>query len=860
MDQPLSHRENTGVRRDIVCYSNAGIWSHITFRWLNPLFEKGQREKKLKLSHIPLVPELETTEKAFSKLQESMQILVITSLPRAIAHATWKPLAINAAIAGIYAVSSYMGPFLITHSVNSLSVNNDDASSYNHGLIIAFIFFIAKNMESVSQRQWYFGAQRVSVRIRAALMVLIYKKSSSIKLSQSGPINWRIVSLINADIEKIGELCLQVHQVWLLTVQVFLALIILYRSLGAAPSMVALFTTVLVMVCNTPLANRQKRYHSKIMEAMDSRIKATSETFKNMRVLKLHSWESSFLKKLLGLRRTQFAVAFLFWASPVFVSAATLGVCIALAKTPLTSGTIFPALATFWVLQEPIYNLPEFISMIAQTKVSLDRIREFIQEEDLEMPVNNANNSLKIMKGYKVAICGSVGSGKSSLLCSILGEIPRISGWGIQVYGSKAYVPQSAWIQTGTNVLFGSKMDEELYESVLRACVVNKDVSNWVNGDLILVGERGMKLSGGQKPRIQPARAIYSNSDVYFLDDPFSAVDALTGAHLFQLEFLHAADLVLVMRDIRIVQSGKYGELMEDPQGELVRMMSSHENSLKQVNPVHQIQNHAHMPNQRNGIRERQANSPESLKRTNDHEETQTRRVNWLVYSKFITSAYKGALMPVILSCQVIFQGLQMESNCWITWAVEEPGRVSNGKMLGIFVSLSAGGSIFMLGRTVLLSSIALKTAQNLFVGMITSIFRAPMLFFDLTPSSQILNRSLTDQRIVDTNIPYRLAGLAFALIQLFCIIILMCMVSWQLPFLFLLISVWYQRNSLDGWHALIRCFNWEDDFLTKSLGLIDDYSRIVFHNSATMEWLSVRINFLFNLIFFVVLAILVTL
>lgn len=287
-----------------------------------------------------------------------------------------------------------------------------------------------------------------------------------------------------------------------------------------------------------------------------------------MRVLKLHSWESSFLKKLLGLRHTQSAVAFHFWASPVFVSAATFGVCIAVAKTPLTLGTIFPALATFWVLQEPIYNLPEFISMIAQTKVLLDRIREFIQEKDLEMPVNNANNTvsslnfvieiekgeyswetnskkptvrisneLKIMKGYNVAICGSVGSGKSSLLCNILGEIPRISGWGIQVYGSKAYVSQSAWIQTGTvrdNVLLGNKMDEELYESVLCACTLNKDVSNWVNGDLILVRERGTKLSGGQKSGIQPARAIYSDSDVYFLDDPFNVVDALAGAHLFQ--------------------------------------------------------------------------------------------------------------------------------------------------------------------------------------------------------------------------------------------------------------------------------------------------------------------------------------
>ncbi|CAL5338295.1 unnamed protein product [Camellia sinensis] len=583
MDQPLLHRENTGVRRDIVCYSNAGIWSHITFRWLNPLFEKGQREKKLELSHIPLVPELETAEKAFSKLQESMQSLEITSLPRAIAHAIWKPLAINAAFVGIYAVSSYMGPFLITHYVNSLFVNNDDASSYNHGLIIAFIFFISKNMESVSQRQWYFGAQRVSVRIRAALMVLIYKKSLSIKLSQSGPINWRIVNLINVDIEKIGELCLQVHQVWLLTVQVFLALIILYRSLGAAPSMVALFTTVLVMVCNTPLANRQNRYHSKITDVKDSRIKATSETFKSMRVWKLHSWESSFLKKLLGLRHTQSAVAFLFWASLVFVSAATFGVCIALAKTPWTLGTIFPALATFWVLQEPIYNLPEFISMIAQTKVLLDRTREFIQEKDLEMPVNNANNTVS---SFNFVIVIEIEKGEYSWETNSK-KPTGLLDWVNQAYSAIYWVRFPGFLAGGFKFMDPKHMFRrvcgfKLEQSETMCCLATKWMRNCT------------KLSGGQKSGIQPARAIYSDSDVYFLDDPFNVVDALAGAHLFQtvvyvihqLEFLYAADLVLVMRDGRIVQFGKYGELMEDPQGVLVRMMTSHKNSLKQGNPM----------------------------------------------------------------------------------------------------------------------------------------------------------------------------------------------------------------------------------------------------------------------------------
>ncbi|KAM7488728.1 hypothetical protein LguiB_026212 [Lonicera macranthoides] len=252
----------------------------------------------------------------------------------------------------------------------------------------------------------------------------------------------------------------------------------------------------------------QERLHSKIMEAKDSRIKATSETLKSMRVLKLHSWESTFLKKLLKLRETE--------------------------------------------------------------------------------------------------------RSKSSLLFSVLGEIPKISDASIMVYGSKSYVPQSAWIQTGTvreNVLFGREMNKALYEDVVEGCSLIRDIEMWADGDSMVVGERGMNLSGGQKQRIQLARAIYNDSDVYLLDDPFSAVDAHTGAHMFkastilslfsyfvsssndkclmqllcgktvvyathQLEFLDASDLVL---------SGKYQELIADPEGELLKQMTAHSKSLNQV-------------------------------------------------------------------------------------------------------------------------------------------------------------------------------------------------------------------------------------------------------------------------------------
>lgn len=956
LKHPLLEKEDENPCPDgdgAAAYSNAGIWSKATFQWLNPLFKTG-RTKKIELSHIPSISESEKAENASMLLEESLQKQKFEdpSLPKAILRAIWNSLAINAVFAGLNTAASYTGPFLITHFVNYLLEKHDD-SSIRYGLILAFIFFFAKTMESLTQRQWYFGAHQIGVRVRAALTVLIYKKSISIKFS--GPSNGKIVNLINVDVERIGDCCWYIHGFWLLPLQVFLALVILYWNLGAAPSAAALLATVMVMVCNTPLANMQESLHSKIMEAKDSRIKVTSETLKSMRVLKLHSWEPTFLKKILVLRKNErswlkrylytcSAVAFLFWASPTLVSVVTFSVCIAL-NIPLTAGKVLSALATFRILQEPIYNLPEFISMVAQTKVSLDRIFEFIREDCKNQPTtnqpSNATNvvieiekgdytwetgeqisrkptikitdKLKLMKGWKVAVCGSVGSGKSSLLCSMLGEIPKISGPGFKVHGSKAFVPQSAWIQTGTireNILFGKKMDKDYYEHVLEACALDRDIKMWAGGDLTVVGERGINLSGGQKQRIQLARAVYSDSDVYLLDDPFSAVDAHTGTHLFkkcllqllsqktvvyathQLEFLEAADLVLVMKDGRIAQSGRYQDLIVDLSGELISQMAAHRKSLTHVNTCKQEDSSTRRPSRKNQIEVvedwfREPLADNSPLEKSHKEESETGRVKWSVYSTFVTSAYKGALVPVILLCQVLFQGLQMGSNYWLAWATEKEGRVTNKKLIGIFVLLSGGSSIFILGRAVFLATIAIETAQRLFHGMITSIFRAPISFFDSTPSSRILNRSSTDQSTVDTDIPYRLAGLAFALIQLLSIIVLMSQVAWQVFLLFVIvlgISIWYQAyyittarelarmvgirkgpvlhhfsESISG-AATIRCFNQEDRFVMKSMSLVDDFSRVAFHNSATMEWLSVRINFLFNLVFFLVLTILVTL
>ena len=116
----------------------------------------------------------------------------------------------------------------------------------------------------------------------------------------------------------------------------------------------------------------------------------------------------------------------------------------------------------------------------------------------------------------------------------------------VDVYGSIAYVSQTAWIQTGTireNILFGSGMDDLRYQDTLQRCALFKDIELLPHGDMTEIGERGVNLSGGQKQRIQLARALYQDADIYLLDDPFSAVDAHTATSLFNVTFPNHAIL-----------------------------------------------------------------------------------------------------------------------------------------------------------------------------------------------------------------------------------------------------------------------------------------------------------------------------
>ncbi|XP_022974963.1 putative ABC transporter C family member 15 [Cucurbita maxima] len=942
-------------------YGRASLLELLTFSWLNPLFSVGYK-RPLKQEDIPDVCTIDSAKFLSHSFDETLDSLrkknnnTNPSIYETIYLFGRKKAAINALFAVLGAAISYVGPYLIDDLVKFLTHKKMRSSSSGYFLALAFIS--AKVIESIVQRQWVFGARQLGLRLRAALISHIYQKG--LRLSSRSRQNCTIGEIMNymsVDIQRIADFCWFLNILWMLPVQISLAMYILQINLGLG-SLAALAATLGVMSCNIPITRIQKNYQTKIMEAKDNRMKTTSEILRNMKTLKLQAWDTQYLQKLESQRKVEHhwlwkslrlmgVSAFLFWGAPAFVSVITFGVCFLLG-IELTAGRVLSALATFRILQDPIFNLPDLLSALAQGKVSADRVSSYLHEDEirqdsityvprgqteLDIEIENGKFSwdlesskvsldqinLKVKRGMKVAVCGMVGSGKSSLLSCMLGEIEKLSGT-VKISGTKAYVPQSPWILSGSirdNILFGNEYESTKYNRTISACALVKDFELFSCGDLTEIGERGVNMSGGQKQRIQIARAVYQDADIYLLDDPFSAVDAHTGTQLFedclmgvlkektivyvthQVEFLPAADLILVMQDGKIAQVGGFEELLKQNVG-FEALVGAHSQALESILTVENSSRKPQLPNPEKELYEDSIINVEPINLQYDlveikkpaeitakggqlvqEEERERGSIGKEVYWSYLTTVKKGALVPIIILAQLSFQALQVASNYWMAWAIPPTSDtqpvIRMNIILLVYSSLAVGSSLCVLLRGILIAITGLQTAQTLFRNMLYSVFRAPMAFFDSTPTGRIINRASNDQSVVDLEMALRLGMCAVSIIQIIGTIIVMSQVAWEVFVVFvptIAACIWYQQyytptarelarlsgiqqapilhqfaESLAG-AATIRAFNQEDRFFKTNLALIDDFSRPWFHNVSVMEWLCFRLNILSNFVF----------
>lgn len=450
--------------------SKASLYSRLTFSWLNPLLRLGS-SKPLALEDIPV---LDSNDEAFLAYQTFYRAWELERKNRSIT----RNLVLNSLakcykkemfLVGLYAllksVSVAASPLILYAFI---LFSNREKKDLKFGIFLIICLACLKFVESISQRHWFFDSRRFGMRMRSAVMAAIFQKQ--LRLSSQGRrrhSTGEIVNYVAVDAYRLGEFPWWFHMAWSCPLQILLSIIVLFITVGVG-TLPGLVPLVIFGFLNVPIAKTMQYYQAQFMLAQDERLRATSEVLNNMKIIKLQTWEEKFRRMVESLRDVEFKClkdiqitkaygSALYWMAPTVVSAVIFAGTAALKSASLNAGTIFTVLATLRVMSEPIRMLPEALSVLIQVKISLDRIDVFLLEDEIKDEIvqrswlNNFNHSiqlhdgcfswesdaaiqtlqninLNIRKGEKIAVCGPVGAGKSSLIYAILGEIPKVSG------------------------------------------------------------------------------------------------------------------------------------------------------------------------------------------------------------------------------------------------------------------------------------------------------------------------------------------------------------------------------------------------------------------------------------------------
>uniref|UniRef100_A0A6I8P857 ABC-type glutathione-S-conjugate transporter n=1 Tax=Ornithorhynchus anatinus TaxID=9258 RepID=A0A6I8P857_ORNAN len=505
---------------------------------------------------------------------------------------------------------SFVNPQLLSVLIDF--IKSPEAPAWQ-GFLIAGLMFACALLQTIILHQHFQFCFVTGMRLRTGITGVIYRKVGRVSGAGWGP-GGNSLGKAGGRRPSLGLCCFPV-----------VISVCPWQSLGPAV-LAGVAVMVLLIPLNAVIAVKTRGLQVEQMQYKDSRIKLMNEILNGIKVLKLYAWEPSFTQQILGIRQKELRVlrkaaclsalsTFAWMTAPFLVALTTFAVYVSVDETNvLDAEKAFVSLSLFNILRFPLNMLPQVISNLTQTSVSLKRIQQFLNHDELDPDCVDTKTispdllpiftfppphsiELWVPGGSLVAVVGAVGCGKSSLISALLGEMEKLEGQ-LAVKGSVAYVPQQAWIQHASlkdNILFGQPWTEQKYQHVLEACALTTDLAMLPAGDRTEIGEKGINLSGGQRQRVSLARAAYSNADTYLLDDPLSAVDSHVARHIFDqvigpggllagktrllvthgVSFLPQVDHIIVLVDGRVSESGSYHALLQQD-GAFAEFLRSH--------------------------------------------------------------------------------------------------------------------------------------------------------------------------------------------------------------------------------------------------------------------------------------------
>ncbi|XP_077567763.1 ATP-binding cassette sub-family C member 12-like [Stigmatopora nigra] len=595
---------------------NTGFFSLATFAWMTSMmwamFRKRLDVNSLKMS--PLDEGGRNTESTFTK------VTFLSILPTFLTM-----------------VAAFLGPAVLVYQLLNY-VNDPSNWTQLYGIGLCFALFGSEFFKAFFMSLLCGLNLRTATRLKGAFSGMAYQKVISLRV-HSAISEGEIINVLTSDGHKLFEAVL--YGSFLLSAPVLFVVCIGYAwyILGVT-ALMGVGIYLIFIPLQFILAGLTNKFRLKADLMTDSRVRTINEVLNSIKLIKMYAWEDSFKVKIAELRRMekghlraasyiQNANTGITSITPAFATVLTF-MLHTLLGWKLDTTEAFTTIAVFNAIRFCLCLFPLAVKALAEASVSIARLKKIlliqnpdpylVQENGGEHAIvmkkatlswqkpNPANESIEmgtemddlsvgqnfnpsatlrnisftLPKGHLLGVCGNVGSGKTSLISSLLEQMHLFRG-SIKANGTFAYVSQQAWIFHGTvreNILMGSPMDPDRYESVLDACSLRADLDILPHADQTEIGERGLNLSGGQKQRISLARAVYSDREIFLLDDPLSAVDAHVGKHIFeqciqrqlrgksiilvthQLQYLEFCHDILVLENGQVLELGNHRTLM----------------------------------------------------------------------------------------------------------------------------------------------------------------------------------------------------------------------------------------------------------------------------------------------------------